>query len=72
MPAQKGAGTSAENFSFISKMAVNLLYQYNNKRGARKVSMKQKEKMLAGIINTLWPSWQILYDFYASALYLID
>jgi len=40
----KRAGTAAENFSFISKMAVNLLYQYNDKRGARKVSMKTKRK----------------------------
>ncbi len=40
----KRAGTSAENFSFMNKMAVNLLYQYNDKRGARKVSMKTKRK----------------------------
>lgn len=40
----KRAGTAAENFSFISKMAVNLLYQFNDKRGARKVSMKTKRK----------------------------
>lgn len=40
----KRAGTAAENFSFISKMAVNLLYQYNDKRGARKISMKTKRK----------------------------
>jgi predicted transposase YbfD/YdcC len=40
----KRAGTAAENFSFISKMAVNLLYQYHDKRGERKVSMKTKRK----------------------------
>lgn len=40
----KRAGTAAENFSFISKMAINLLYQYNDKRGARKISMKTKRK----------------------------
>lgn len=40
----KKAGTAAENFSFISKMAVNLLYQYKDKKGARKVSMKTKRK----------------------------
>jgi predicted transposase YbfD/YdcC len=46
----KMAGTAAENFSFISKMAVNLLYQYKDKRGVRKVSMKTKRK-IAGWSN---------------------
>ena len=40
----KRAGTAAENFSFISKMAVNLLYQFDYKKGTRKVSMKTKRK----------------------------
>ena len=40
----KRAGTAAENFSFISKIAVNLLYQFDYKKGARKVSLKTKRK----------------------------
>lgn len=40
----KRAGTAAENFSFMSKIAINLLYQFKDKRGARKVSMKTKRK----------------------------
>ncbi len=40
----KRAGTAAENFSFISKVALNLLNQYEYKRGARTVSMKTKRK----------------------------
>lgn len=40
----KRAGTAAENFSFINKMSINLLYQYNDKKGTRKVSMKTKRK----------------------------
>lgn len=38
------AGTAAENFSFISKIAINLLNQDDYKVGARKVSMKIKRK----------------------------
>ncbi len=40
----KRAGTAAENFSFISKIAINLLNQDNCRKGARKVSMKIKRK----------------------------
>ena len=40
----KRAGTAAENFSFISKTALNLLNQYEYKKGARVVSMKTKRK----------------------------
>jgi len=40
----KRAGTAAENFSIISKIAVNLLYQYNDAKGAKKASMKTKRK----------------------------
>jgi len=40
----KRSGTAAENFSFINKMAVNLLYQFDYRKGARKVSMKIKRK----------------------------
>jgi predicted transposase YbfD/YdcC len=42
--SMKRAGTAAENFSFITKMAVNLLYQFEYKKGARKVSLKTKRK----------------------------
>jgi len=40
----KRAGTAAENFSFMSKVALNLLNQYEYKKGARVVSMKTKRK----------------------------
>jgi len=40
----KRAGTAAENFSIISKIAINLLYQYNDAKGAKKASMKTKRK----------------------------
>lgn len=40
----KRAGTAAENFSFISKIAINLLNQDDYRVGARKVSMKIKRK----------------------------
>ncbi len=40
----KRAGTAAENFSFISKVAINLLNQDDYRTGARKVSMKIKRK----------------------------
>jgi len=40
----KQAGNAAENFSFISKIALNLLKQYEDKRGAQKVSIKTKRK----------------------------
>ena len=40
----KQAGNAAENFSFINKIALNLLKQYEDKRGAQKVSIKTKRK----------------------------
>ena len=40
----KRAGAAAENFSLISKIAVNLLYQHNDAKGAKKTSMKIKRK----------------------------
>lgn len=40
----KKAGTAAENFSFISKIAINLLNQDDYRVGMRKVSMKIKRK----------------------------
>lgn len=40
----KRAGTAAENFSFISKVAINLLNKHDDKKGAKKVSMKIKRK----------------------------
>lgn len=40
----KRAGNAAENFSVISKIAVNLINQYEHKKGARKLSMKTKRK----------------------------
>lgn len=40
----KQAGNAAENFSFINKIALNLLKQYDDRRGAHKVSIKTKRK----------------------------
>ena len=40
----KRAGNAAENFSVISKIAVNLLNRYEHKKGARKLGMKTKRK----------------------------
>jgi|tagenome__1003787_1003787.scaffolds.fasta_scaffold20665122_1 predicted transposase YbfD/YdcC len=40
----KQAGNAAENFSFINKIALNLLKQHEDKRGAQKVSIKTKRK----------------------------
>lgn len=42
--SMKRAGCAAENFSVISKIAVNLINQYEHKKGARKLSMKTKRK----------------------------
>jgi len=36
------AGAAAVNFSCLNKIALNLLYQSNEKKGARKFSMKRK------------------------------
>jgi len=40
----KRAGAAAENFSFISKVALNLLNKYDDFKGKRKVSTKIKRK----------------------------
>lgn len=40
----KRAGTAAENFSFISKVALNLLNQSDEKKGSKKLSIKRKRK----------------------------
>jgi predicted transposase YbfD/YdcC len=40
----KQAGNAAENFSFISKIALNLLKQHDDSRGKQKVSIKTKRK----------------------------
>src|SRR4051812_32928580 len=40
----KQAGNAAENFSFINKIALNLLKQHDDKRGARTLSIKTKRK----------------------------
>lgn len=40
----KRAGNAAANFSFVNKVALNLLYQSDEKKGARKLSMKRKRK----------------------------
>lgn len=42
--SNKRAGNAAENFSFINKIALNLLKNYDDKRGAKKISMKTKRK----------------------------
>ncbi|MCC6286962.1 MAG: ISAs1 family transposase [Chitinophagaceae bacterium] len=38
----KKAGTAAVNFSCITKIALNLLYQSNEQKGAKKLSIKRK------------------------------
>lgn len=40
----KRAGTAAENFSFITKVALNLLNQSDEKKGGKKLSIKRKRK----------------------------
>lgn len=40
----KRAGTAAENFSFVSKIALNLLNQSDDKKGSKKLSIKRKRK----------------------------
>lgn len=40
----KQAGNAAENFSFIQKVALNLLQRHQDSRGAQKVSLKSKRK----------------------------
>ncbi|MFT4152310.1 transposase [Parafilimonas sp.] len=42
--SSKRAGHAAENFSFINKIALNLLQQRDDKRGAQKASVKTKRK----------------------------
>ncbi len=42
--SNKRAGNAAENFSFINKIALNLLQNYDDRRGAKKISMKTKRK----------------------------
>lgn len=42
--SNKRAGNAAENFSFISKVALNLLNHYDDRRGAKKISMKTKRR----------------------------
>ena len=42
--SNKRAGNAAENFSYISKIALNLLKQHDDYRGAKKISMKTKRK----------------------------
>ncbi len=45
--SNKKAGNAAENFSFINKIALNLLQNYDDRRGAKKISMKTKRKKCA-------------------------
>lgn len=40
----KRAGHAAENFSFISKIALNLLKQHDDHRGAKRISIKTRRK----------------------------
>jgi predicted transposase YbfD/YdcC len=42
--SNKRAGNAAENFSYISKIALNLLKQHDDFRGAKRISMKLKRK----------------------------
>jgi predicted transposase YbfD/YdcC len=42
--SNKRAGNAAENFSYISRIALNLLKQHDDRRGAKKISMKTKRK----------------------------
>lgn len=38
----KRAGNAAANFSYVNKIALNLLYQSDEKKGSKKLSMKRK------------------------------
>ena len=40
----KRAGHAAENFSFISKIALNLLKQHNDYRGVKRISIRTRRK----------------------------
>ena len=40
----KRAGNAAENFSFINKIALNLIQQHDDRRGAKRISVKTKRK----------------------------
>lgn len=42
--SNKRAGNAAQNFSCITKIALNLLQNYNDRRGAKKLSIKTKRK----------------------------
>lgn len=42
--SMKRAGNAAENFSVISKVALNAIKQYEHKKGATKLSVKSKRK----------------------------
>lgn len=42
--SNKRAGNAAENFSFINKIALNLLQSYDDRRGAKKFSVSTKRK----------------------------
>lgn len=42
--SSKRAGHAAENFSFISKIALNLLKQHNDYRGVKRISIKTRRK----------------------------
>jgi len=42
--SMKRAGNAAENFSVISKIAVNAIKQYKHKKGATKLRVKSKRK----------------------------
>ena len=45
--SKKRAAASAQNFSLISKVALNMIEQHKDtrKRGAKKISAKRKRKM---------------------------
>ena len=42
--SNKRAGHAAENYSFVSKIALNLLKQHDDHRGAKRVSIKTRRK----------------------------
>lgn len=56
--SKKRAGNSVQNFSLISKVALNMIgnHQDTRNRGAKKISAKRKRKWPAGTMTTCWKS----------------
>ena len=59
----KRAGHAAENFSFISKIALNLLMQHNDNRGAKRISIKTRRKKASWSKDYLIAVLNGIHDF---------